>query len=950
MNASHEGEPVCPPTGEKITFLKEGAMSKIRKSGRSIRKIAPLFLVSALVFVFGSMIAHAQDTVVTSTESLVEIQCRFDRPIITTVGNYVSVTMEGLSKIQKAGEPKLPVKHLRILIPFGRRLNALEVIPGREIELEGRYTVEPGQRPIPLSFIGPGEPTPPAPRIYSASNPFPGVLNSDPMTQGKRGFRIIVLSLFPVEYIPSEGRLSYYENMTVKVNTEPAPVPLRRRAFKKADKTYMRKMVDNPQTVDTYPEGVPAETSFPESRLDPADSYQYVIITSETLGDSEFTRLVENKQARGITTTIKTTEWIYQNYEGTRPDGGEDNQTRIRNFIIDAYENWGTEYFLLGGSSDIVPPRLFGATVWPYEAEMPADMYYGCLDGTFDADGDGRYGEPNDGPSGGEVDLYYDVYVGRAAVEDATEVSNFVTKTLAYEDASDEYLHLASMVGEHLDFGGASEYAKNSMEEIRLGSSAHGYTTMGFEDSPSAEFIVTHYEEVGCEGHPPPLYDADGIWPKSALIEFINNGHCGYPGVQILNHLGHADYTYCMKLYNSDLSSLTNDRYFFAYSQGCMPGGFDENDCFAEEITAMEHGAFGVIMNARYGFGTRYSTDGPSQRYNRPFWDGVFNEGLLELGKANAYSKEHFNAVRINDSAMRWCYYEINLFGDPELRLKTDSGGGAVEANFSGSPTSGCAPLDVTFTDNSTGEIDSWYWEFGDGNTSTEENPTHQYSESGTYTVSLTVTGPNGSDTETKTDYITVSGPSPTADFSGSPTSGPGPLTVGFTDLSLNDPTYWSWDFGDGGISEDQNPIHEYGEPGVYTVSLTVTNACGSDIKEKENYITVEPGENRMHVQKVDVTRQSFFWIIARGKALVRIVDASGSPLAGVTVTGKWSGSARDTDTFTTDSDGWGTAYSDWVFSLFGSPDFTFCVSDVIKPDWEYDPDANEETCGSTEG
>lgn len=168
-------------------------------------------------------------------------------------------------------------------------------------------------------------------------------------------------------------------------------------------------------------------------------------------------------------------------------------------------------------------------------------------------------------------------------------------------------------------------------------------------------------------------------------------------------------------------------------------------------------------------------------------------------------------------------------------------GGGtpAPVAAFSGSPTSGCAPLTVTFTDQSTGDITSWSWDFGDGSTSTLQNPSHEYTAPGTYTVALTVTGPGGSDTETKTDYISVS-TVPTAQFSGTPTTGTAPLTVSFTDESTGSPTSWSWDFGDGGTSTQQNPSYEYASAGTYTVTLTATNSCGSDIEEKVDYITVE--------------------------------------------------------------------------------------------------------------
>ena len=166
----------------------------------------------------------------------------------------------------------------------------------------------------------------------------------------------------------------------------------------------------------------------------------------------------------------------------------------------------------------------------------------------------------------------------------------------------------------------------------------------------------------------------------------------------------------------------------------------------------------------------------------------------------------------------------------------------APVANFSGSPTSGEVPLTVSFTDASTGAT-SWSWDFGDGGTSTSQNPSHTYTAAGTYTVALTATNYCGSDTETKTDYITVTCTAPTANFSGSPMSGEVPLTVSFTDASTG-ATSWDWDFGDGGTSTDQNPIYTYTAIGTYTVSLTVTNSCGSDSETKTDYINVtEAGE-----------------------------------------------------------------------------------------------------------
>ena len=112
------------------------------------------------------------------------------------------------------------------------------------------------------------------------------------------------------------------------------------------------------------------------------------------------------------------------------------------------------------------------------------------------------------------------------------------------------------------------------------------------------------------------------------------------------------------------------------------------------------------------------------------------------------------------------------------------SGPTAPTAEFSGTPTSGTAPLTVSFSDASTGTVDTWSWDFGDSSTSSAQDPSHTYTSVGTYTVSLTVSGPGGSDAETKVGYITVAEPPPVADFSGTPTSGNAPLTVSFSDAS----------------------------------------------------------------------------------------------------------------------------------------------------------------------
>lgn len=166
-------------------------------------------------------------------------------------------------------------------------------------------------------------------------------------------------------------------------------------------------------------------------------------------------------------------------------------------------------------------------------------------------------------------------------------------------------------------------------------------------------------------------------------------------------------------------------------------------------------------------------------------------------------------------------------------------------ADFTASPKSGSAPLDVQFTSVCTGTIDSYSWDFGDGGTSAQPSPSHIYAADGTYSVVLTVAGSEGSDTEIKVAFISVGsasgGDTVTADFVGSPNAGTAPLTVEFTDTSTpaGEILSWSWEFGDGTSSSEQNPSHEYASVGTYAVSLTVTGSGGSDTETKSSYITV---------------------------------------------------------------------------------------------------------------
>ena len=170
-------------------------------------------------------------------------------------------------------------------------------------------------------------------------------------------------------------------------------------------------------------------------------------------------------------------------------------------------------------------------------------------------------------------------------------------------------------------------------------------------------------------------------------------------------------------------------------------------------------------------------------------------------------------------------------------------------ADFNANPRSGNAPLSVHFTDSSQNATE-WDWDFGDEATSTLQNPMHTYTESGNYTVNLTVNNENGTDSKTLEIIVQEAQNEdkvlPVANFNANPTSGPAPLSVRFTDSSQN-ATGWNWNFGDGNTSIDKNPTHTYSRVEKYTVNLTVSNENGTNPKTLEIIVQKAQNENKVY-------------------------------------------------------------------------------------------------------
>jgi hypothetical protein len=586
-------------------------------------------------------------------ETVVRLQYAFPHVFLTTTNGVTTVHLATALRQDLVGLPVLPVVPVYVLIPAGASMKGVRILDETSTELPGTYQLEWGETPIPLTE---------APASWQAASPDPAVYGSDDVypakswelvgVQNRRGAAVACINLYPVRYHPLSGRVVTTGKLILEVSFSPSLQSRKPTLRYRRDPVCpVERGVENPGAIDSY-ERKTASAFQVTGICNPWINYQYVAVTSEALMNHNdpyaLTNLIAFKRSRGLTACMVSMENIRTNYSGV------DDAAKLRAFITDAYNNWGTDYILLAGDTNVVPMRALCCYGYLNDNEIPSDLYFQCLDGSFNSDGDTHWGEPTDGEGGSDVDLRAEVYIGRASAETPAECANFVYKTLAYEQAPDEtpWLYQALMVGEHLGLGGVSEYATASMEQIRWGSAADGYVTAGFYGKS------VHSVDK--------LYDADcGITMTPA--GFFSRIHSNR--YSIINHLGRSYSNYGMMCYNSHADALTNQVGLFAYSQGCAAGNF-EADCVAEHLTtSTRHGMFAVVFNSRYGWGKYNSTDGASQRINRQFWDAYFGESIVSLGALNADSHED-NLYDINGTCVRWCIYASNLLGDPHTPIR----------------------------------------------------------------------------------------------------------------------------------------------------------------------------------------------------------------------------------------------------------------------------------------
>jgi predicted outer membrane repeat protein len=267
----------------------------------------------------------------------------------------------------------------------------------------------------------------------------------------------------------------------------------------------------------------------------------------------------------------------------------------------------------------------------------------------------------------------------------------------------------------------------------------------------------------------------------------------------------------------------------------------------------------------------------------------------------------------------------------------------------SGTPTTGVAPLAVTFSSNGTfdsgGAIASYSWVFGDGTTSTAANPAKTYTTAGTYQATLTVRDASGL-TGTSVVTITARAPNaaPVARAAANVTTGAAPLAVTFSSAgsSESDGTIasYNWVFGDGTTSTAANPVKTYSTAGTFLATLRVIDNAGAASAAATVTITVQQATNRVFVTNIAMAGK-----VSRGArsatATVTVKNSRGALVSGAVVAGTWSGAVSRSVTAKTNSKGL-VVFTSPTSTVAGT--FTFAVTGITLSGWTYDSKSNVET------
>ena len=572
--------------------------------------------------------------------------------VLTPTPLGVAVTVPGGVRDFVQGEPDLPRLPVRFEVPAGRTATDVRVTVLEWSDLPGSH--RPAPMPLPRAEEGMAvEPV----RGLAADAWYPevgGTLDTGRM----RGREIAVVPVAQVQWLPGEERLRVATRVRIEVDLAEAPrregdlVILResdagRRTFARA----RAELLDRPaaELLDAQVGTVTSAPFSPTFRPSVDGSAVEMVIVTSADQVAEYQRLADFRTRTGLTTVVRSMDWVKTHY----PDGVDGAET-LRLFIRDAASKWGTAYILIGGDTGVMPFR-YGYTNFYTKENIPTDLYFSDLDGTWNADGDGVFGEGNGGVSspGDQVDMYPDVWVGRLPSYDAMTAARLVDRAIGYEATPPlGYQTDALFLG-----------------EVLFPQNWHPGDTIL---SDGAELCESAIDSLVGGINPVRLYENYTVYPgsileqKQTVIDSIN------AGFNLVHHVGHG-YINTMavgkdggSLSNGDADAFTNgDERFLLYAINCTSSAIDFN-CLTERFLLAEGGGAVASVGS-----TRLDFPGTGEIYQNDFYSELFQKANTRLGVAFALSKVPSIPFASVDNSHRWIQFSLIYLGDPALDYYT---------------------------------------------------------------------------------------------------------------------------------------------------------------------------------------------------------------------------------------------------------------------------------------
>ncbi len=552
---------------------------------------------------------------------------------------YTFVNYGNAPEIDAApGSPSIPVCPVHIVIPADAELKSVDIISMDERRIPGEYMLYPVQIGRTFSPTEPPPPfVPPQERYYNLKTIYPEKVIDFVGSGNKGGFRLCRFLTFPVRYLPASRELYLVEKIKVRVAYEEGKIVPKRLSPEKL-KILSRDVMDlvlNPQDVKRF--APPVRTSPANSFNLPPGYYEHVIITPQIYRDScEPLRYWRTKL--GYPSTIMTIEDIQSIYPG------RDLPEKMRNFVKEADSVWQTIFFFIVRQDAPAQQYRLLRVRYTSNENLPGDIYFSDLDGTWDFNNNNIFGEPAD-----SIDGYSDVYVGMITTESFQEIANNLSKLFRYEKSPD------------------STYFEKALLPVAVTFS------MEFNDSIAnaapADWRSCKMYMSGGHIQPSPQRFCDSINAGYGYTSVIAHGT---PTTMELN--GSFRGSHAMGLTNANKLNVL-------IAVCCDPGSFDlYNNCLAETLSCFAPNGFvAVMMNARSGW-VRVA-----EYYNYHFFYKFLPKipvgrhplcsGYVYVGEALAHAKDQLRPLwpMTDSSRFRWEAYERNLFGDPAIPLNNDS-------------------------------------------------------------------------------------------------------------------------------------------------------------------------------------------------------------------------------------------------------------------------------------